>query len=372
MTIAVVANSAWYLFNFRRRLMHALQAQGHQVLAIAPADDYATRLVADGIPWLDWPLAASGTRPWVELRSVLALRRLLARQAVHAAFTYTPKANIYCGLAARGLTLAQVPNVSGLGRAFIDPSLLTHVVVRLYRLALGRAHRVVFQNEDDRKVFLRAGLVDAARTLRVPGSGVDLDHFQPAAWPADAAEAPVFLFVGRVLRDKGVREFAEAAALLRTRGSGARFRILGSVQAHNPTAIPAAEWQFWSDQGLIEMLGSTDDVRPHLAQASCIVLPSYREGVPRALLEGAAMARPCIATDVPGCRDAVLDGRTGLLCAARDGDALAHTLQRFLDAGVDVWQRMGDAGRAYVEEKFDEQRVIASYLQLARDLDVKA
>lgn len=372
MTIAVVANSAWYLFNFRLRLMRALQAQGHRVIAIAPTDAYAARLGEAGIDWVDWTLAAGGMHPWQELRSVLALRRLLAAHAVRLAFTYTPKANIYTGLAARGLPLAHVPNVSGLGRAFIDRNLLTRLVTGLYRIAFGRAHRVVFQNDDDEAEFLRAGLVDAARTLRVPGSGVDLERFSPAPWPANAAEEPVFLFVGRVLRDKGAREFADAARQLRQRSPRAAFRILGSMMADNPTAIPAAQWQGWSKQGLVELLGSTDDVRPHLAAASCVVLPSYREGVPRALLEAAASARPCIATDVPGCRDAVVDGQTGLLCAARDADALADAMQRFLDVGIDAWQRMGKAGRAYMEANFDEKRVIETYLRLAQALDDRA
>lgn len=366
MKIAVVANSAWYLCNFRLRLMQALQAQGHQVLAIAPRDEHAARLSEAGIDWIDWPLAASGTHPWQELRSVWALRRLLARNQIALAFTYTPKANIYTGLAARGLGLAHVPNVSGLGRAFIDRTALTRLVIGLYRVTFGRARKVVFQNDDDREVFLHAGLVEAARTLRVPGSGVDLDRFSPAPWIDTAAADPVFLFVGRVLRDKGVREYAEAARQVRQQIPQARFCILGSVLADNPTAIPAPEWQAWSAEGLIDLLGTTDDVRPHLAASHCVVLPSYREGVPRALLEAAAMARPCIATDVPGCRDAVVDGKTGLLCAARDADALARTMLRFLDLGVAEWQRMGDAGRAHVEANFDERQVIETYLGLAQ------
>lgn len=366
MNIAVVANSAWYLVNFRGRLMQALQAEGHRVLAIAPRDEHAPRLAEAGIDWVDWPLAASGTHPWQELRSVWALRRLLAQHEIGLAFTYTPKANIYTGLAARGLGLAHVPNVSGLGRAFIDRTLLTRLVVALYRVAFGRARHVVFQNDDDREEFVRAGLVDASRTLRVPGSGVDLERFVPAPWPATAATDPVFLFVGRVLRDKGAREYAEAARQVRQQVPGAQFRILGSVSADNPTAIPAAEWQAWSAEGLIDLLGTTDDVRPHLARSHCVVLPSYREGVPRALLEAAAMARPCIATDVPGCRDAVVVGQTGLLCAARDADALARTMLRFLAIGIDRWQAMGAAGRAHVEANFDERQVIETYLRLAR------
>jgi glycosyltransferase involved in cell wall biosynthesis len=366
MRIAVVANSAWYLFNFRRRLMHTLQGDGHQVVAMSPADAYAAQLRSEHLDWVEWRLSAGGTHPWRELRAVAALRRELRRNRIELAFTYTPKANIYTGLAARGLPLAHVPNVSGLGRAFIDRGALTRLVVRLYRLAFGRAHVVVFQNEDDRGEFLAARLVEPARTLRVPGSGVDLDRFTPV--PLPPGTAPVFLFIGRVLGDKGVREYVDAARRIRRHSPQAVFRILGSVSADNPTAIPAEEVRSWVDESLVELLGTTDDVRPAIAAAHGIVLPSYREGVPRVLLEAAAMARPCIATDVPGCRDAVVDGTTGLLCAARDGAALANAMQRFIDAGPTNWAHWGQAGRAHVQADFDERKVIETYRRVASEL----
>lgn len=367
MRIAVVANSAWYLYNFRRRLMQAFRDDGHDVVAVSPADGHAQRLRDEGFDWIEWPVSPSGTRPWRELAAVLALRRRLRSRRVDVAFTYTPKANIYAGLAVRGLPLAHVPNVSGLGRVFIERSALTRLVSWLYRIAFSRARVVVFQNEDDRVQFLAARLVPATRTLRVPGSGVDLDRFQPM--PLPAGDAPAFLFIGRVLSDKGVREYVEAARRVRQRRPNARFRILGSVGVDNPTAIPADELQSWVDGGLVEWLGSTDDVRDSIAQAHCVVLPSYREGVPRALLEAAAMARPCVATDVPGCRDAVVDGRTGLLCAPRDVAALADTLERFIAAGPRMWAQMGSEGRAHVQANFDERLVIDTYRDIAHGVD---
>ena len=365
MKIAVVANSAWYLYNFRRRLMQALRDDGHDVVAISPTDAYAQKLQTDGFEWTEWPLAAAGTNPWRELRAVSDLRLALARGQVDLAFTYTPKANIYAGLAARGLPLVHVPNVSGLGRAFIQRGLLTRLVAGLYRLAFSRARTVVFQNEDDRSEFLAAGLVDAERTLRVPGSGVDLERF--SAVPLPQGDAPAFLFVGRVLGDKGVREFVQAARQVRRSRPDLIFRILGRVGADNPTAIPPDEVRSWEAEGLVEMLGMCDDVRPHLARALCVVLPSYGgEGVPRVLLEAAAMARPCIATNVPGCRDALVDESTGFLCLPRDSASLAGAMQRFIDAGPAVWARMGAAGRRHVEDHFDEHRVIETYRGIAR------
>jgi len=364
MKIAVVANSAWHLYNFRRRVMQALRDEGHDVLAISPTDNYAQNLRAEGFPWHEWPLAAAGINPWRELRAVADLRRTFVSAGIDLAFTYTPKANIYAGLAARGLPLAHVPNVSGLGRVFIQTGPLTRLVTGLYRLAFRRAHTVVFQNEDVRREFLAAGLVEPDRTLRVPGSGVDLVRFLPV--PLPEAGAPVILFVGRVLSDKGVREFIQAARQMRRNRPDLIFRILGRVGADNPTAIPAGEVRSWEDEGLVQLLGTCDDVRPHLMQALCVVLPSYREGVPRALLEAAAMARPCIATDVPGCREAVVHERTGLLCLPRDSAALAGAMQRFIDAGPVGWASMGAAGRRHVEDHFDENLVIDSYREIAQ------
>ncbi|HMQ73800.1 MAG TPA: glycosyltransferase, partial [Rubrivivax sp.] len=155
---------------------------------------------------------------------------------------------------------------------------------------------------------------------------------------------------------------------IRRRQPRAVFRILGSVGADNPTAIPADEVHSWVDEGVVELLGTSDDVRPAIAAAHAVVLPSYREGVPRVLLEAAAMARPCIATDVPGCRDAVVDASTGLLCAPRDAAALADAIQRFIDAGPASWVRWGEAGRAHVQSRFDEREVIETYRRLAHEL----
>jgi glycosyltransferase involved in cell wall biosynthesis len=359
--IAVIANTGWYLWNFRRPLMAALRAQGHEVLALSPPDDHVQRLQAEGHAWRALRLDAASINPFAELATVWRLRRQLRAAGVQLLLTYTPKVNIDSGLAAMGTGIVHVPNVSGLGRVFIQRSALTPLVVRLYRLAFGRAFRVVFQNGDDADAFRQLGLVRPDQVVRVPGSGVDVDRFRPGPMPPDGGSAPVFLFVGRLLRDKGAVEFVEAACRVRAVLPGARFRLLGASGSDNPSAIGAAELAAWRAEGVVELLGAVDDVRPHLAAAHCVVLPSYREGVPRALLEAAAMARPCIATDVPGCRDAVEDGVNGLLCPARDAAALAAAMQRFAAAGTAQQALWGEAGRRRAETRFDERIVLATY-----------
>lgn len=368
MHIAVVSNTAWYLFNFRLNLMRALQAAGHTVVAVAPDDAYAQRIRDAGIAFEAVPISGGGTHPVRELQSVLRLGAVFRRHRVDLVLSYTPKGNLYSALACIVLGVPFVPNVSGLGRAFIRKSLVTQVAKTLYRLTFGRAHRVFFQNLDDMGVFVSARLVRPDKVERLPGSGVDLSRFSPAVPLARAADAPVFLLVARMLWDKGVGEYVEAARSVRKLYPGARFQLLGFLDVANPSAISRQQMDEWVAQGVVEYKGPTDDVRPFLVQADCVVLPSYREGVPRTLLEAAATARPVITTDAPGCRDTVLDGKTGFLCRPADAQDLADKLLRFIALTPEERQAMGQCGRGFVEQNFDERAVIGRYLEVVRDI----
>lgn len=362
MKIAVIANSAWYLYNFRRNLMRALAQAGHQPIAVSAADPYAQRLREEGFEHRPLPLEAAGTQPLRELATLASLRRLLQREQVATALTYTPKANIYTGLVARSLRFAHVPNVSGLGRVFIRPSPLTPLVRVLYRQAFKHALNVVFQNEDDRELFVRMGLVERSITLRTPGSGVDIDHFRPNG--PNPTGAPRFLLVARMLWDKGVGEYVEAARALRADHPEVEFHLLGSSASDNPAAVPAQTLRSWQETGVVRHTEHVDDVRPLLAQAHCVVLPSYREGVPRSLLEAASMGKPLIATDAPGCRDTVIDGVNGFLCRPRDAKSLEQAMRSFLALSPQQQAAMGEHSRSMVEREFDESLVIATYLEL--------
>jgi len=362
MKLAILANSAWYLRNFRLGLALHLRSLGHEVVFIAPADGYESKLTEAGFVFHPWQLAAGGTRPLQELGSIWRLRGLLRRLQIQALLSYTPKGNLYGGLALpQGARF--LPNVSGLGRLFIEPSLLTQLVKPLYRLALGRAACVLFQNEDDREVFVGLGLVSMDRTQRLPGSGVDLQRFQPAPRSGPARR---FLMVARLLRDKGVHEFVAAARTLKQEEPDCEFVLLGSSRSPNPTAVPAAELQAWLQAGWVQHIEQLDDVRPELARSDCVVLPSYREGVPRSLLEAAALAKPLLATDVPGCRDVVRPGRNGWLCAPRNSEALTQALRQAIQCPAEQLQALGHASRTLVEQEFDERLVFAAYAGLLR------
>jgi glycosyltransferase involved in cell wall biosynthesis len=259
---------------------------------------------------------------------------------------------------------SRLPNVSGLGRVFNRPSALTVLVKVLYWLVLRRSPRVFFQNDEDLGLFVGVGIVTRSRAERVSGSGVDLCRFSPMPVTAQGKlEEAVFLLVARLLWDKGISEFIEAGRLVREQYPKARFQLLGSFDVENQMSIPRSIVDAWVAEGLIEYLGKTDDVRPFLAAADCVVLPSfYREGVPRSLLEAAAMGRFVITTNAPGCRDTVNDGVTGLLCEPRDAVYLADKMLRFLALDQASRTAMGRAGRRKMEREFDEKIVINRYL----------
>lgn len=327
MHILMTANAAWSIWNFRRPLVGALMGDGHRITALAPPYGSVPALEGLGCRVLPLAMRAKGLNPLADL----ALQRRLARhfraERPDAILSYTIKNNVFGARAATAAGIPLLPNVTGLGTAFLSGRLLQGIAEHLYRGAFAALPVVFFQNADDRDLFLDRRLVRAGQARLLPGSGIDLDHFAPAPMPETP---PVFLMVARLLRDKGVVEFVAAARRVRARHPGVRFRLLGAVGSENRSAIDAATLQGWVAEGAVEYLGTTDDVRPAIAAAACVVLPSYREGALRMLIEAAAMARPVIATDVPGCRAVVDREVSGFLCEVRSADSLAAAIERFL------------------------------------------
>ena len=266
------------------------------------------------------------------------------------------------------LSIPVINNVSGLGTAFIRDTWVTQIARLLYRVALRSSRKVFFQNEDDRQLFLDLKLVEVEKTGLLPGSGINLARFRPVE-NRKAKEHPFrFLLAARLLYDKGVGEYVAAARIVRRQRPHVTFALLGFLDAENPTAIPRREISRWVQEGIVEYLGTADDVRPYFAEADCIVLPSYREGTPRTLLEAAAMAKPIIATDVPGCREVVDHGRNGLLCKPKDAEDLARCMIEMIDTPASRRLAMGTAGRKKMENEFDENIVTAAYLDTLRSI----
>lgn len=358
--VVVVANTAWNLAHFRRAVIERLVAEGYRVVAAAAADGSERRLESFGAEFRPLPIESTGRSPLADLKLLAALIRLLREVRPRALLSFTVKPNIYGAFAARVTGTPAIATVTGLGSSFLSGGALQKLVDSLYRLAFSGVRAVMFQNSADRELFLRSRLVSPDRARMVAGSGIDLDRFRPE--PVPEGKRFTFLLVGRALRDKGVIEYAEAARTLRESGSNAIFRIVGERRPDNPSVVPESEVERWVADGIIEHYPPVDDIRPQIAAAHCLVLPSYREGLPRSLLEGMAMARPLIASDVPGCNDVVEHGVNGLLCEPRSAASLAGAMRSMLELSPAERSEMGRRGRAIAAARFGEDRVAAAYL----------
>ena len=360
-TIVVSANSCWNVVNFRGGLIRALQDCGHRIVVAAPADSNAAKINSLGAEFVDMPMNSSGASVVEDLRLLLRYVKLFRKLRPQAYLGFTAKPNIYGSLAARTVGARVINNISGLGTVFIKKGPLTALVTLLYRFSLRSSSTVFFQNRDDMDLFIRNRITRPEQASLLPGSGVDLERFKPSR-VARRRGSFRFLLVGRLLWDKGIAEYVEAARIVHKSRRDVCFQLLGPTGANNRTAVPSSAVERWRAEKIIEYLGESDDVRTAIEQADCIVLPSYREGLPRALLEGSAMGKPVIATDVPGCRDVVVDGQTGFLCAGRSAESLATAMLKMLDTTAGDRQSMGERGRRKVEQEFCETRVIAKYL----------
>jgi glycosyltransferase involved in cell wall biosynthesis len=278
-------------------------------------------------------------------------------------FSYTIKNNIFGSLAAAKLGIPFVPNITGLGTAFLSGRFLQKISVCLYRYAFRRNSITFFQNHDDKNFFLNHKIITNQQARLIPGSGIDLNHFKPTAYPSDHKET-IFLMITRIIRDKGVLEYVETAREIKSKFPNVRFQILGSIDTANRNAIDVKIVQSWVNEGIIEYLGISDDVRPHISISHCIVLPSYREGAPRTLIEGASMARPVIASDVPGCREVVENSKTGYLCKARDKKDLMRCVNDFMTLQHEEKALMGRLGREKMVKSFDDSIVKKAYRKI--------
>ncbi len=374
--IFLVASYPDSLLNFRGPLIAALQSAGLQVHVAAPdlddAHPAARSLRAMGVVVHYIPLQRTGQNPLADLRSLWALWHVLRVVRPMYVMSYTIKPVIYGTLAA---ALAGIPQrfalITGLGYAFQQESgagfsmrtVIRSLVSALYSISLKRAHVVFFQNPDDQALFRAQGILSAAaRSVVVNGSGVDIQQYAfSAIAPAKTGPATTFLLIARLLGDKGVREYIEAARRIRRSYPGVVFRLVGWID-ENPDAIRQHELDGWVADGVVEFLGRLEDVCPAIADSAVYVLPSYREGTPRTVLEAMAMGRPIITTDAPGCRETVMDGDNGFLVPVKSIDELAAAMEKFI-VSPELVERMGKRSREIAESKYDVNAVNAMMLR---------
>lgn len=355
----MIAGFARSLLNFRGPLLKEMISRAHDVIACAPD---ATRELAEelrqmGVAYISYPLARTGLSPAQDLKSYFALKKIIQEVKPDKLLAYTAKPVIYSSLAAGSVKGIQVYSmITGLGYAFVNNSLkrkpLNLLVSSLFRIALRKNSCVFFQNPEDKQLFIEKGLISTQMPAVITnGSGVDLDWYQPVPLP----DKPVFLFVGRLLKEKGVREFYEAASLLKSKYPCAVFNLVGGLDS-NPASITQSELNEWQDQKVVDYLGKYQDVRLAYTDAQVFVLPSYREGTPRTVLEAMAMGRPIVTTDAPGCRETVINEENGLLVPPQNITALAEAMERII-LDPSLAHKMGQASVQMAKEKYDVHKV---------------
>ena len=356
------ANTDWYIYNFRLALAKELQSRGHEVLLLSPPGDFHEQLQTYGFRWISFPLSRQGTNPFSELQTLWRLICLYRREKPDILHHFTIKPVIYGSLAAHLLRIKGVVNsITGLGHLFIDPNLITRILRNfakvLYRVSLHNT-QVIFENPEDRNTFIQNRLLKPEQAHIILGTGVDVQKFQPSP---NKKIPPLILFASRLLITKGLLEFVEAAKMLHKKGLRARFAIAGTPDPGNPASISSEQIDSWKKNGVVEVWGWQNNMQTALGKADIFCLPSYREGVPSALLEACASGLPIVATDVPGCRDVVTHGVNGLLVSPQDSDALADALERLL-VDPNLRDKMGKMGRQIALEKFSLDKIIEQTL----------
>jgi glycosyltransferase involved in cell wall biosynthesis len=366
--IVIVLNSSWNIINFRSGLIKALITKGFDVIAVAPEDKYAHLIKEMGCKFVPISMKAQGKNVFLDIFLLLKYIKIFYRESPDALLAFTIKPNIYASFAARILRIPRINNISGLGVVFINPGFLTMVVKFLYKLAFKNANVVFFQNKDDFNYFIKLKITQAEQSRLIPGSGINLKNFKYAKLikPKNTGELS-FLLIARLLWDKGIAEYVNAAKIVKSEFPNAKFFLLGPLDENNPSGISMNHIIQWEKDGHIQYLGTSDKVSEIVLLSDCVVLPSYREGIPKSLLEGAAMGRPLIATNVAGCREVIDDGLNGLICMPKNAQDLADKMMMLIKLSHEERQFMGNEARKKVEIEFDEKIVIDHYLSAIYD-----
>jgi len=375
MKLVISSNSSWNLMNFRAGLIKALLKAGHQITCIIPRGEASQSLRELGVEIQEVYIDATGASLIGEIRYFFNLFQILLKTKPNYYLGYTIKPNIYGAFISRILGIKSILNITGLGSSFLKNNFLTKIIFLLYRVSLSSAHLVFFQNEEDREIFFHTGILINQKTIILPGSGVNINKFSIDYAPKtseEIAKAEIsksdfnFLLISRLLIDKGIIEFIEAIKILKTEDRKFTAIILGPVDGLNSSGIDRAQLENWILQDLVIHHDFTDDVRPYIHNADCVVLPSYREGTPKSLLEAGAMGKPLIATNVPGCRNVIEDGLNGFLCEPRSSNSLASAMRKVLKMNNETLKNLGIASHKKIIKEYDETIIHEIYLNLIK------
>ncbi|CAK1935760.1 galacturonosyltransferase WbtD [Vibrio crassostreae] len=365
-TVVITSNTSWYLYNFRKNTILALIKEGYRVVAVSPKDNYSKKLADLGTEYQHIEIDQGGTNPVKDVGTLFGFIGLYRKIRPDVVLNFTPKNNIYSTLAASLFDAKSINNIAGLGMVFINENITAKLARFLYKTSQPKAHTIFFQNNEDKELFAKHKLAPLEITDRVPGSGADLTRFSLSPSKDDGVVR--FLLIARMLYDKGIGHYVEAARELKSEyGDKVEFCLLGFLDVNNPSAVSKAEMKAWVEEGIVNYLGTSDNVESEIAKVDCMVLPSfYREGVPKSLLEACAMGKPIVTTDNVGCRETVDDGINGYLCELRSTPSLVEKLELMINLSHDQRLLMGEKSRIKVENEFDEQIVINKYLQAVK------
>ena len=361
MLIVFSGNTSWSMYNFRLGVMKYFLKSGYKICVVAPEDDYTEKIKAEGIQFIPVKnLKRSGNNPLKDLVLLKEYIQIYKQLKPSFIFHYTIKPNIYGALAAKFCNVKNISITTGLGYAFANKGVLYYFVKYLYKLSLSYPLEVWFLNSDDKATFIKNKIVAAEKSYLLPGEGVDTDFFKPPSFYFQN-EVTTFILISRMLYDKGIQEYVEASKLLIKNGYNISCLLLGQNDTENPEAIAVETITEWQKKGYIKYLGQTTNVKSFLEKTHAVVLPSYREGVPRVLLEAASMAIPIITTKIPGCMEIVEEGVSGFFCSIKNAPELAAKMEKFILLKSEERIKMGAEGRKKIKEKFDEKIIINIY-----------
>lgn len=372
--ILISSNMIWTISQFRLGLIRALIDRGYELVCVADNDNFSVlsevKLAEAGARFVRLPVGRKSMNPLQELTYLVQFYRLLKREKPDLVINYTVKPIVYGSIAARILGIPSLAVTTGLGFVFTRNNWLTRFIKLLYRFSLQFPAKVFFLNPDDKNALIQDKLVDEGKAFILPGEGVDTAYYHPTRkfLPSKTFS---FLLIARLLREKGVGEYVEAARLLQaSHGHQVECQLIGHIDPDNPGAISRKQLGKWVREGVVNYLGSSDDIRPVIADADCVVLPSYREGVPRTLMEAASMAKPLIASDCIGCREVIDHGKNGYLCRVKDHVDLYSKMVDMMKLTIEERALMGFMGRQKMIDTFDEQIVIRAYLDELKQLGI--
>jgi glycosyltransferase involved in cell wall biosynthesis len=369
--IAIVANTTWNIYNFRLNVIEELSNRGFEVLVIAPVDDYIEykKQFPQVKHYALRSLNRNSRNPLKDILLTIELRRKYKRLKPDIVLHYTHKPNIFGTLAAFSLGIPSVSVVTGLGYAFIRNNLINKITTLLYKLSGNKAAKMIFENEDDRQFFIDKRIISAEKAVAVKGCGVNLSYFYP--YPnGQIKRKTTFTYIGRLLYDKGILEFVEAARVLAKQNEDVEFWVIGELDDNNPSTVREDDVLEWVNNDIIKYYGFVRDVRPLISKSDCIVLPSYREGLPRIVIEAMAMAKPIITTQTPGCRETVDEGRSGYLVPSKDILGLTKAMNKFKSLSYEEKHIMGNNGRLKAEREFDDKKIALKIVDLIQEIEI--